>query len=114
MSVGWVWVVRDVGVRLVPRDCGAVIGWVLGECGLVADRTLCAASASIVRRLYLDGSAAHGSMLHVAFLAHGCMHAKGPLIHAPQSLMYTPPFRGFSLASFIRVSLLTCVELVLV
>ena len=100
-------------MRLVPRDCGAGVGWVLGRCRLVADRTLSAAAASIGRRLYLDGNAAQGSMLHVAFLAHGCMHAKGPFIHAPQSLTYMPPFRGLSLAFGFRVRMLTCGGLVL-
>ena len=114
VSVGWPWIDRDVDVHLVHCDCGAHVAWVLGGCGLVAGRTFCAASVSMVRMLYLFGSAAHGSMLHAPFMAHGCMHAKGPLNHAPQSLTYTPPFRGLSLAFGVRMRALTCGGLVLV
>ena len=114
VSVGWLWIDRDVGVRLVRCECGADVAWVLGGCGLVAGRTFCAAFVSIVPKLCLIGSAAHGIMLHVPFMAHGCKHAKGPLSHAPQSLTYTPPFRGLSLAFGFRARMLTCGGLVLV
>ena len=114
VSVGWLWVVRDVGMHLVRCERGAGVAWVLGGCGLVAGCTFSVASTSMARRLYLFGSAAHGSMLHAPFMAHGCMHAKGPLNHAPQSLTYTPPFRGLSLAFGVRMRALTCGGLVLV
>ena len=114
MSVKWVLGHRDVCVQWVFGRCRVDVGCMLSVCRMGAGCTYCAASISMGRRLYLFGSAAHGTMLHMTRLAHGCMHAKGPLIHAPQSLTYTPPLRGLSLAFGIWASLLTCGGLVLV
>ena len=35
VSVGWLWVVRDIGVYLVRCGREAGVAWVLGGCGLV-------------------------------------------------------------------------------
>ena len=107
-SVWWLWGDRWVSVHLVRHECGSCFDWALCGYRVAAGCTFSVASTSMARRLYLAGSAAHGNMLHEAFLAHGCMHVKGPFIHAPQSLTYMPPFRGLSLAFGLRVRALTC------